>query len=181
LWERENVDENADQCTPTLRQLWEGTRRTISAMLPVVLTLRGTPLPSETIIDASKAFRRRRTGRSPGCATCRPGPSVPSDLIAEAKNDHGPPRWGDQVGTIWLTPAPTSRITGSDRPSSSQGLAGLRLRAQGLRPLGARPWPWPLASFCGRTDHSRSSWPHASPAQPGEAPAPRTLRSCPRL
>ena len=52
LWERESIDENADQCTPTLRQLWEGTRRTISAMLPVVLTLPGTPLPSETIIDA---------------------------------------------------------------------------------------------------------------------------------
>src|ERR1035437_258889 len=25
LWERESIDENADQCTPTLRQLWEGT------------------------------------------------------------------------------------------------------------------------------------------------------------
>src|ERR1035437_2690864 len=27
LWELESIDENADQCTPTLRQLWEGTRR----------------------------------------------------------------------------------------------------------------------------------------------------------
>src|ERR1035437_2066155 len=34
LWDLESIDENADQCTPTLRQLWEGTRRTISAMLP---------------------------------------------------------------------------------------------------------------------------------------------------
>src|ERR1035437_1963150 len=100
LWKLESIDENADQCTPTLRQLWEGTRRTISAMLPVVLTLPGTPLPSETIIDASIAFRRRRTGRSPGCATCRPGSSVPSDLIAEAKHDHGAPRLRGQVGSI---------------------------------------------------------------------------------
>ena len=45
LWELESIDENADQMHTNSPELWEATRRTISAMLPVVLTLPGTVRP----------------------------------------------------------------------------------------------------------------------------------------
>jgi hypothetical protein len=45
LWELESIDENADQMHTNSPELWEATRRTISAMLPVVLTLPATVRP----------------------------------------------------------------------------------------------------------------------------------------